>query len=519
MAGTTTRPIASAAVTDKTYSFWVILACFIVLVIASLPIVLSFDLWVMGDKSSFLNLDFLLAKHYRLGVDACYSYGLLPVLIQHWLFLVFGRGYKPMLGCSVIVFGFTAYFWSLLRRMLPNRGLWLFAIAVLSPLILLVNPNLAYSIVILSMLYSLWLVLVGRLEAAMAVSSIGCFGVPSLPLLLTAMLGASMVLDSWLTGRRRPLQVVRRLVPGVLTYSVLFVILAAFFGFRSMAATFLPTNGIRFYRSTGWFGLDACLQFLHPSGYSTKYYLAYYVFSPVTWFVLSYLLLAYFGIHSVAVIVRTRRIEPAGLFLALSAALLFVFFFFAFGGRGQQEIYQPILVAGTLIAIARLPVRHRGRVLFAFLALGILGEVGQAYKTLVAWRTTRPEPNSFGLYVDPVFASELAQVVESSRTHNLLLFSYATGEHAYYPTIQSPEIWFLQPGLMFPSDRQRVLSQIDHADIVVEDLTRFHFFQDYDPDVRPRLSAMCMVSETANFRIFQRAPGESSLCRVNPIAR
>jgi hypothetical protein len=302
-----------------------------------------------------------------------------------------------------------------------------------------------------------------------------------------------------------------------MVYALVFLGMSAFFGFRSMAASAIPTNGVRFYRSTGWFGMDACLQFLHPSGYHLKYYLAYYIFSPVTWFVFSAVVLARSAVKSISEIVRQRKVEPANLFLALSFIVLFVFFFFVFGGRGQQEIYQPILVAAALVAISRLSSPTRGRVLIVFLAMGILGETGQAYKTFKAWRTTRTEPNSFGLYVDPVFAMELSQIVDRSKTSNVLMLSYATGEHFYYPTLQSPDLWFLQPGLMFKSDRQRVLSQIDHADIVVVDLTRFHFFQDYDSDVRPRLAAMCLVSTTDNFRIYRRPGVDSGPCQLNAV--
>lgn len=498
--------------------FLTILGCFSLLLLASLPVLLSFFLWVMADRSSFLNLDYLYEKHYVLGVTACYSYGLLPVFIQHVLFAIFGRGYKPMLGCTIVAMVMMAAFWTMLLRHLPRGRRWLIAIAALTPILLTVNPNLAYSIVDLSMLFALWFVLEGKLATALAVSVVGCFGVPSLPIVLSHLIAGCIVLEWLLDGGRQPAHLLRRLLPGVLTYALLATGLGWFFGFPAMLATALPTNGIKFYHSTGWYGITRSMVFFHPEGYSLKYYLAYYAISPVTWFIFALLLLAVVCVRSLPAIVVERRLHPAKLCIALSFVVIVVFLLVAFGGRGQQEIYQPILAAGCLVAIASLHPRLRTASLAVFIVLGVTGEIGQLYKTWTAWKTTRPDALCYGLYVDPQFAKEFAQVVEMSRAHKLFLFTYGTGQHFYYPTIESPDVWFVQPGLMFPSDRQRILQQLDTADIVVVGLQHFHFFQDYDPDIRPRLAAMCLVSVTDNFRIFRRPGVEPGPCTVNGVA-
>ncbi len=182
--------------------FSVILAAFFLVFALSWPIVFSFDLWVLKDRGSFLNLDYLLAKHFRLAVDTYYSYGLLPVLIQHLLFVEFGRGYWPLLGFTVISLVLMAAFWARLLRYMPPRKIWLVTIVALSPTLILVNPILPYCLVQLSMLFALLFVLEDRLDIALAISAVGCLSVPSLPLVLTALLLLLIVINWWVSTDR-----------------------------------------------------------------------------------------------------------------------------------------------------------------------------------------------------------------------------------------------------------------------------------------------------------------------------
>ena len=175
--------------------FFTILIGFCLLDLVSWPIFFSYYLWAFADRSNFLNLDYMLAEHLRLGVDAYYAYGLLPVFIQHVLFSMFGRGYWPMIGCTVVVLILMAAFWSRFVGYLSDRWIYLAAVVAISPYLLWINPNFPYSLVQLSMLFALLFLLEGRPEVALAVSMIGCFSVPSLPLLLTVLLAGYITID------------------------------------------------------------------------------------------------------------------------------------------------------------------------------------------------------------------------------------------------------------------------------------------------------------------------------------
>ena len=121
-------------------------------------------------------------------------------------------------------------------------------------------------------------------------------------------------------------------------------------------------------------------------------------------------------------------------------------------------------------------------------------------------------------YAHADWVKDWGDVLQLSRNHNLFLFSYGTGQHHYFPTVESPNVWFVRTGQMFPADKQRVMSQLQNAEIVVEDLGGATSFIDYDPEVQQYLSQMCLTDVTANFQIWRKTsiPPRNAVCRQNP---
>ena len=501
--------IDTSAEEGGTYSFrqrfWTMLGCFLLLTAVSIPTLLSFDLWIWKDRSCFLNLDYLMADHYRLGVDVSYSYGLLPVLLQHLAFAIFGRGYKPMLGITLCVLVITAWFWALLLEHLPQQRKWLFCVAALTPILLWVNPNFPYSIAVLGILFALLFVLKKRLDLALASSAVGSLAVPSLPLVLMALLTVCIFVE-WLTNRNKRIsQLVRQLAPGVILYAVLSGVLALFFGIKSVAATALPIAGAKFYQTSGYGKFTAIVAFLHPCCRDWKYYAAYYASTPVTWFCICTVLLAYFAARAVLEMVRLRRLTYPGTVVILCFLLQFTFITVAYGSRAQHSIYEPVLALGTLLGVSLLPFpKARRNALILVVGVGMLGESAMVYKTALSWKITKRAPDTLGLYSDPGFAAEWSEILHESNGHRVLVLSYATGVHNYYPQVDSPPVWFLLPGLLGPSDLQRIDEAIQHADFVVADLTGSAAIVEYEPGVKGLLDQMRLTSSTQNFRVWRR---------------
>jgi len=247
-------------------AFFLFLFAFFGLFFLSWPTVLSLDLWVFKDRGSFLHLDQLLASHLRLGVDTYYSYGLLPVLIQHFLFKIFGAGYGPLLGCTVVTIAMMALLWARILKHLSKERIWLIAIVALCPIVIWVNPNFPYSLVQLSMLFTLRLILEEKLNWAFAVSMIGCLSVPSLPLALSFFVGFLIVVLWWAETDRKVGELAKTLAPGVFTYATGALLLSAFFGFPSFVASALPFLGMQFYKAVHYGTIAALMEFLWPSG-------------------------------------------------------------------------------------------------------------------------------------------------------------------------------------------------------------------------------------------------------------
>lgn len=497
--------------------FVVLLTSFVLLDLLSLPIFFSYYLWVFADRSNFLNLDYMLTEHLRLGVDAFYQYGLLPVLIQHVLFAMFGRGYWPMIGCTVVVLILMVVFWMSFLRNLSSRWLYLAAVVAVAPLLLWVNPNFPYSLVQLSMLFALLFLVEGRADVALAVSVIGCFSVPSLPLLLTGLLALYIAADWWFNSDRSIRLLARRFAPGVLTYVVLFAGLSTYFGVQSTLATALPMLGLKFYYGTaGKMDYNDLKGFLHPAGHSLKYYLGYYVVTPITWWILSTLALIVMGVRALAVMIRMGKPDPRHAAVAFCAALQLFFAVAAYKGDGQHIIYDPIVAAGVLLGISLLTIPHwQNRSLILFICIGLCAQLGQARLTLAAWRGTHRYPVTKNLYAEPEYAAQMTKILEIASTKKLLMMSNATGVHGYYPTISSPDAWFLMPHQQLPADRERIIAGVRAAEVVVEDTTHVPYFTDRDPDVQAQLRSMCLTDVTRDFQIWWRNPPAPATCRVN----
>jgi len=363
-----------------------IAGAFLVIFAASWPIVLSFDLWVFKDRASFLNLDYLLDEHFELGVDAGYSYGLLPVLVQHLVFAVFGRGYWPMIGCTVGALLLGAVFWARLVGHLPDAKVGLVAVLALAPILLWVNPNFPYSLVLLSILFALLFVLERRLDLAMAVSVLGWLSVPSLPLVLTALLFLLIVVQWWLDGERSAAVLARQLGPGVVTFVVAAALLAVVFGARSLLATVLPIRGAAMYKSVHY-GLPQILVFLHPGGERPTYCLS----NRAGWWIASTLAIFAFSAWAAWRSLRERSLEPRRTVILLCGLLHAFFVFVAYGPSTQHVIYDPLLALGVLLGLCFVPLGAHGRSLLAvFLGLAVLGDWAQVRETETAWRQTAP---------------------------------------------------------------------------------------------------------------------------------
>jgi hypothetical protein len=356
----------------------------------------------------------------------------------------------------------------------------------------------------LSILFALVFVLERRLDIAMAVAAVGCASVPSLSLVLTALLLFLIVIDWWINTNHSPAHLIRQLAPGVSTYVLLAGVLIIIYGYQSVLATALPVQGMQHYRAMHYGVWD----FLNPPAGSLLKKIVYTLGTRVAWWASSTVVLLVLGGLAAEKMIRQRVLDPRNTFIALCAILQGAFAFLAYGSHGQHVIYDPLLAAGMLIGLSTLPSgSFRKTLLVMFVGLGILSHSSQAYKTWWAWKNTRPYVvGGSTFYAEPSWAAQWSNILEISRRRKLLLLSYGTGIHHYFPSVQNADAWFLQPGQLLPADEQRLLSKMDTAEVVVEDLNGPTVFVDTDEGVQSRLRSLCRTESMANFRVVQACP-------------
>ncbi len=481
--------------------FLSILSALLFTTLVSWPELLSCDLWAFKDRGSFINLDYLLDKHLRLGVDTYYAYGLLPVSIQRGLFYVFGRSHWPLIGFDFLYLVLIAIFWTYLLRHVGRPNMWCFGIVAITPILHWTNPILPHALLQLSLLFSLLFVLRRRMDIALAVAVAGCFCHPSLSLVMAGLLTGAIVTDWWI-GKDRSISVLaRQLFPGLLCGSLLVLGLSLEFGGGSVVATVLPLRGVEHYRAVNYGLFTSGLPFLWPRGANLNYYIG----SRAGWWIISTILLMVLGCFAFVRIVRSQKLEAMAVAVVLSAMIHGVFVFVAYGPTESYIIYLPTLAAGVILALSWLPAgRLQWTLVTVFIGLGLSSNLTQYRKIAGLWRDTERSEKTAGLYAEPVWAEEWSKIAELAGNHNLLLLSYGSGIHHFFPQVQGPDNWFLQPAQVLPSDKIRLLAKLQVADVVVQDLGSPTEYVDQDKDIQHVLKSICLTDVTSNFRIWRR---------------
>jgi len=479
----------------------------------SIPSIFSMALWVFADRGSFLHLDDLVTKGHRVAIDVYYNYGLLPVLVQRVIFAIFGAGYMPILVAGLIYAAALGALWAaILRRMTRNTYAILGSLTII-PFLIWNNPNLPYVGVNLAIFGALLLILQGRYNLALASAAVGALSVPSLPLAMFLGIACIIVAEWALEGDFKPASLIASLLPGLATYTLVASLLAAVFGWHSLIATILPVSGSAYYEAQGWgFGGHALHEYLAPSYLNFAGLLRYWLGGDrVLWWGASTLAITIFGIMATTRMVRAERIEPCMVFVAACSAMHAVFVIFAYGSPQQHTVYDPILLAGVLGGIFFLQLgRWRKPLFIAFIGLSAFTNLGELRHGLLAWRDVARTPATAGLMANPEFAKEWGAIVDRSKRSQLFLLSYSSGPGHYFPTVHSPQPWFLMHGMIYPSEWKTVLNEVRKADLIAVDWRSYDFVQT-DGDLRLLLSGLCVESETENFIIFNRH-GNSKQC-------
>jgi hypothetical protein len=492
--------------------FLMLVGAMLVLFALCWPTERSFDLWVFKDRGSFLHLDVLLDQQRRIGVDSFYIYGLLPVALQRVLFNGFGRGPLPIMGCHLAYLLLSAAAWTCIVQKLSRPRLWTIVVMVLVGITVWVNPNLPYVLVQLSLLYCVACLLHERYALAIAVSAIGCWSVPTVTLLASALLVGIACLV-WFADRERSTKsLLVMLAPGAVAYVGTGILLGIVFGVPSVIATALPFQGMAFYKTIN-FGMFTTLRsFLLPATYLGDSPWRYYICDRATWWVVGVALLTGLGLYGAVLMAKARRLDPGHLAVVFCAIVHAVFVLFAYGTPPQHIIYDPLIIAGVIIGLDKLPLSSpRSLFIAVFVGTGALSQLNQASFNYFLWRTTRASHSTADFYAPADMAENWSRIVALSQSRRTLLLSYSTGIKDYFPTVDNADVWTLQAGEIFESERQQLLVKMRTAEVIVEDLSGPTELFDADRDVVRELERLCLIEKNAAFVTWQR-PTDAAPC-------
>jgi hypothetical protein len=493
-----------------------LLTIFVMRVILEWPMAVAFQNFAFKDTGSFRYVNTLLDMGLRPSVDFGFSYGMLGLLVQRIDFAVFGAGHWTTLGFTGLFLLTIAIFWWLLAR---EFGFSWLNFAILLGLYEMIvglqfsGPTPAHELQRAMLVYSLWLVLTGRLRLALVLAVLAALAIPSLPIILIGLLCVTIVLEWWQTPQRKFRNLAAQFVPAVVVYVLGFLTFVVVFGWRSALPSLLPTQGMAMYRAMNFgffakYGLASGRTFWYPEHPT----IAYYLYTKAGIWLFCFALLVVFGVVSLVQMIRNRKAGGTPRFIFLCCTLHLFFIFFAFGGPFSSVYYEFILVAGVLAGVATLTDR-RLRVVLSCLILffGLLSNRNEVSNRRFPWKTWDRSPETAGLYAPADFRREWAPILRLANSHDLLLLAYGTGVSTDFPQVKTPRSWFLYSGLVLPAENAYVLDQIKKSDVVVEYITAPTLYIDENAPWQAALAQFPVRLKGTNFRVWMRNAAEGDV--------
>jgi len=468
------------------------------------PQVYSFIVFGFRDQGSFANLEDFFQRHFRLGVDIGYNYGLLGILLQHiGSLLAGGSGYRLSIGIGCMYLAAMAVFWTMLWRRLGSQPEFLAAAVLLSPWIVMYFPVPAYALMQLFVLFGLLCLSYGEDSTALALGVAAWMAVPSLSIAFTGIT-CGWIGVRWLTGPRprKIMSLLRTFLPAAGVGVVLGGLLIAVYGWASLRATLLPLGGAAMYKALNFGIFGVGWNFVHPPGARFGYYLG----SGVGWWLFGVFLLTVFALHVAVSSWKERHISALSALVLFCFLLEMIFIRFAFGNGFQTLYYHPIVATGVFAGLSTLSDVLRRATLLVFVALGVLGITSSVRAIARDWKDCQRFADTGFLYAPSAFEAEWRPILEAASKKNVMILSYGNGVRKFFPQVHAPDSWFLVPVTLKVPEKQKLLDQIHNADLVAIELGEKDQFIDEDPDVQAALKSFSIQRGGRWFRALARQP-------------
>ncbi|HKN01881.1 MAG TPA: hypothetical protein VJX23_15300 [Candidatus Binataceae bacterium] len=452
----------------------VLLAETVILQIAQLPLVFSFDFFAFSDTGANLVLQYLLSLGYKPTIDFFYPYGLLPLLVGNLWFRILGAT-PTAVQIFMVVCGFViAWALSELVRTL-QIGLVgkVLAVVALGYAINPAYPNLAHAMEAAIIATALSRQASGHLGTALSLAIAAIFVKPALGYVYSGVLVAQIVFENMRTrSGMRALAI--SFAPAVITAACLVTLEAAAYGPSLLPRTLLPISGMANYRTMHYgffFGIGR--NFWRPPGARFTYYLG----TSAGFFLAG---TAFLMVSGLAYVFAFLRSDVDGLYhrrigILLTCGILeLAFVTIIFGNAWSWYVCAYPLVFGIVAAADLDRISKVAVALFCLVAL--LGYKTLGHATLDAWLTQVRTSDTRDLWASPAETAEWQTAVGESRLHRPAVIVSANGAAGLmFPEFDKPVGAFLFPAAVPDVELHRTRSQILAANTVVLPLAMYSY--------------------------------------------
>ena len=438
---------------------WLLFAIELLLLLAlHLPGIADFEKFAFYDQGAWLRLDQLVAGGAKPTVNIGYSYGMLPLILGRGWFILLGR--TPWAFIAFVTTCNMIAAWGMARIIQAvGAARWrvAFGCLLLPYAIFPSNYSLMHALEMMLLVLALAQLARGRCGGALAFATLALFTKPTMAYILGLLL---LLLAGWLKKGFR-------VVIAPVLAAVACILLELFtLGSTPLLNNLLPLTGGRSYRAMNFGIFRAGTDFWWHREANPLATALYYLFTPVTFWLIASFLLWLLAAGAIARLVRKRACAPRDPLLATTGILhaFFVFAFFAWSG--SWTYYSYLLVIGLLTALPAVPwprVLRAGAAALAWIALcGLFSDIGDG---IGRWRGMQRSADAGGLWVYPDLLAEAQKLRATAGPHAYFLVN---GElPLFWPDARTPAVWFLSPGIPTPTEIQHIRNDLAASDEVI----------------------------------------------------
>ena len=427
---------------------------------------MSFDRFGFCDQGANLALQYMVSHGDLPTIDFGYNYGLLPILVGHWWFAVFGSsavGYQVgMVACNVLAaIGIAAVLTAL------NVGLVgvILTILTLGFAVQSTYPNLSQALEAVLLITAIAQQSRGANSAALVFGLIGIFAKPAMgypySLLLILIIAGQLVragssAEVW----------IKSFAPAVIFFLVLGLVLSATYGLRPFINTILPIEGAANYRAAHFgFFHGAGREFWDTTGVPWWAHL----FDISGFWMLGTVLLIAFALSELPRLVHSPDLSPecgrrTGVVVTCTLLhLTFVCLFF--GSRGSWIYYSYMLVIGLAISVDSSRIRRDFGIVLCLVAMFSWTDVIIAEHKLR--ETTLPSPLTGGLWASDEERREWSSISTLASQNQTRILDLKGAAELMFRGFGRPVTLYLDPGLIRDPEIARKVEQLGTAHLVV----------------------------------------------------